>query len=78
MNFWLWFGIFFIFINRTLNLQGIKTLLKISHLFKNDKQKNMICTGTIVGIYHNKLQKNCSKIHSYEKVFLGKRHVVFF
>jgi len=46
---------------------------KNSHLFKNDKQKNMSCIGTTISIYHNKLQENCSKIHSYEKKKFGKR-----
>jgi hypothetical protein len=32
MNFWLWFEIVVIFINRTPNLQGIKTLSKI-HIY---------------------------------------------
>jgi hypothetical protein len=51
---------------------------KNSHLFKNNKQKNMLCTGTTISIYHNKLQKNCSKIHSYEKGFFGKMTCNFF
>jgi hypothetical protein len=38
----------------------------------------MSCIGTTINIYHNKLQKNCSKIHSYEKVFLGKMTCNFF
>jgi hypothetical protein len=45
MNFWSWFEIVTIFITKTLSLQGIMTLSKNSYLFKNDKQKNMLCTG---------------------------------
>jgi hypothetical protein len=32
MNIWLWFEIFIIFINGTLNLEGIKTLSK-NHIY---------------------------------------------
>jgi hypothetical protein len=39
-------------------------ILKNSYLFKNDKKKNMSCTKTIINIYYNNLQKDCSKIHS--------------
>jgi hypothetical protein len=50
---------------------------KISYLFKNDEEKNL-CTWTTISIYDNKLQKNCSKIHSYEKVFFDKKDMQFF
>ncbi len=33
----------------------------------------MSCIGTTMSIYHNKLQKNCSKIHSYEKSFFWEK-----
>jgi len=39
----------------------------------------MPCIGTTISIYYNKLQKNSSKIHSYEKKILGeKKHLIFF
>jgi hypothetical protein len=55
------------FLKMKHNLQGIMTFFKFSYLLKNDKQKNMSCIWTTIIIYYNKLQKNCSKIHSYEK-----------
>jgi hypothetical protein len=39
------------------------------------KKKNMSCTWIAISIWYNKLQKNCSKIHSYEKVFFGKKNM---
>jgi hypothetical protein len=41
MNFWSWFEIITIFINKTLNLQGIMTFKNL-YLFKNDKQKKNV------------------------------------
>jgi hypothetical protein len=72
MNFWLWYGIVIIFINKTLNLQGIKTLLKI-HIYSKMINKKMSCIETTMSIYHNKLQKNCSKIHAYERTFFWEK-----
>jgi hypothetical protein len=51
---------------------------KNSYLLKNDKEKNISCTWTTISIHYNKLQKKSFKIHSYEKVFFGKKHVVLF
>ncbi len=44
-DFWLWFEIVTIFINITLNLQGIRTLSKIMN-------KKMSCIGTTISIYY--------------------------
>jgi hypothetical protein len=61
-----------IFINKTLNLQGIKTLSKI-HIYLKMIKKNMSCTRTTINIYYKKLyNKICSKIHLMKKQF-GKR-----
>jgi hypothetical protein len=39
----------------------------------------MSCTWTTIGIYYIKLQKHCSKIHSYEKVFFWQKgHAILF
>jgi hypothetical protein len=65
---WLWFEIIIIFKYE----QGIETLSKIHIYSKMMKKKNMLCTWITISIYY-KLQKNCSKIHSYEKVLLGKK-----
>ncbi len=41
MNIWLWFEIIIIFINKTLNLQGIKTLSKI-HIYSKMIKKELL------------------------------------
>jgi predicted component of viral defense system (DUF524 family) len=62
-----------IFKDKTLNLQGINTLSK-NHIYPKFINKKMSCTWTIVSIYYNNLQENCSKIHLHmKKLFLGKR-----
>jgi hypothetical protein len=38
----------------------------------------MSCTWTNINIYYNKLQKNCFKIHSYEKKSFGKKDILSF
>jgi len=72
----LWFEIIIIFKHETVNLQKIRTLSKI-----HSYSKMIICVcvcvcvwyiWTNVSIYHNKLQKQNSQIHSYEKKNLGK------
>jgi hypothetical protein len=46
-----------------------------SYLLKIDEEKNMLCTWKTMSIYYNKLQKENSKIHSYEKMFFGKKNI---
>jgi hypothetical protein len=77
IKFWLWFEIVIILKDETLNLQGINTF-KISYLFKTYKLKNVSCTWTIISIYYNNLQKNCSNIHLYQKVIFGWKNMKSF
>jgi hypothetical protein len=76
MNFqWLWFEIVIIFINRILNLQGIKTFSKIDIYEKMINKKTCHLLGQLFSIKNCK--KNCSKIDSHEKVFFWeKKHVI--
>ncbi len=50
----------------------------IKYLCINDEEKNMSCTWTTIKNYYNKLQKNCFKIHSYEKNSFGKKDIQSF
>jgi hypothetical protein len=66
------------FYKQNIEFTRNQVTFKNSHLFKNDKQKNMSHIGTTISIYHNKLQKNCSKIHSYEKDFFWEKDMQSF
>jgi hypothetical protein len=69
--FWLWFEIVIIFINKTLNLQGIKTLSKF-HIYSQMIIIKILCTRTIISIFLKNCRKNYSKIHLCEKKSFGK------
>ncbi len=73
----MWFEIIIIFKHETVNLQKIRTLSKI-HSYSKMIIYVCVCVcvwyiWTNVSIYHNKLQKQNSQIHSYEKKNLGKK-----
>jgi hypothetical protein len=38
----------------------------------------MLCNCRTISIYYKKLEKNCSKIHSYEKKKFGEKNIQSF
>jgi hypothetical protein len=63
MKIWLWFEIIIIFINRTLNLQRIRTLSQIHIYSKMIDKKTCYVLGELEKNIITYYKKNCSKIH---------------
>jgi hypothetical protein len=78
MNFWLQFEIVIIYINKTLNLQGIMTF-QIFKFIKKGYKKNMSSTWTTISIYYTKCKNIVPKfIHMKKQKNWENGHVVIF
>jgi hypothetical protein len=62
---WNYYHLKYIYIECTSNYD----IFKKSHLFKNDDEKDMSCTWTIINIDYNKLQKQL-----FQNSFIWKKN----